>query len=82
MKEAQELQWRILYPNEAITKLFGVAGLKAALNEFLGIDTGKVRRPRRNLSQAEIKVLKRVFHSSGFFIDDNHNIKSRYSSTI
>ena len=68
-EEAQQLQWRLAGPCEAVTTTYGVPGLKAALREFLDIDTGSVRSPLRNLNEEEVKNLKNIFHHSGFFLD-------------
>jgi len=63
--EARELQHRLIAPNSAVTKLFGVPGLKESMGWF-DYYGGPTRRPLVPLSQGESKALENCFASTGF----------------
>lgn len=52
LDRARELQARLIAPNAAVTSRFGVAGLKAALDQ-LGMYGGPVRSPLQALSEQQ-----------------------------
>lgn len=58
-KEALELQNKMIPINRAITTVFGVAGLKAAM-DILGYDGGNPRMPLEPLNEAQKIELKMV----------------------
>lgn len=62
---ASELQRRLAAPNEAVTKKFGVAGLKKAM-DWAGFYGGPTRRPLLELTEAEEEALKAAFAKNGF----------------
>ncbi|XP_023676040.1 4-hydroxy-2-oxoglutarate aldolase, mitochondrial [Paramormyrops kingsleyae] len=64
-EEARELQGRLIEPNAAVTRKFGVAALKQAMGWF-GYHGGECRSPLRPLSEAEAKLLRKDFTSSGW----------------
>ncbi len=64
-KAATELQRRLVGPNLAVTKNFGVAGMKHAMDLF-GFYGGPTRRPLLPLERAEAEKLKSTFVASGF----------------
>merc|ERR1711972_991497 len=55
--EARQLQHRLIAPNNAVTKQFGVPGLKAAM-EWFGFYGGPTRRPLLPLTEGEVKALE------------------------
>ncbi|HUG27861.1 MAG TPA: dihydrodipicolinate synthase family protein [Gemmatimonadales bacterium] len=61
---ARELQWRLIEANSAVTRRFGVAGLKAA-QAMLGWYGGPPRAPLLPLSEAETTELRKILVSSG-----------------
>lgn len=61
---ARELQWRLIEVNTAVTRRFGVAGLKAA-QAMLGWYGGPPRAPLLPLNEAEASELRRILVSSG-----------------
>ncbi|KAL4612886.1 4-hydroxy-2-oxoglutarate aldolase, mitochondrial precursor-like [Arapaima gigas] len=63
--EARELQYRLIEPNTAVTRKFGVAALKQAM-EWFGYHGGGCRAPLRPLSEAEAKELRKDFSSNGW----------------
>jgi len=63
--EAQELQHRLIAPNGAVTKQFGVPGLKEAM-EWFGFYGGPTRKPLIPLSEQESVALEHCFSSTGF----------------
>jgi 4-hydroxy-2-oxoglutarate aldolase len=63
-EEAAELQRRMLPVNVAVTALFGVPGLKAAL-DMLGYYGGPVRSPLMGLSQGERDMLRTILVEGG-----------------
>jgi len=64
-EEAIELQHRLIAPNNAVTKQFGVPGLKAAM-EWFGYYGGPTRRPLLPLTTEESKALEATFTDNQF----------------
>jgi len=64
-EEARELQHRLIAPNNAVTKQFGVPGLKAAM-EWFGFYGGPTRRPLLPLTTEEFKALEATFTNNQF----------------
>jgi len=64
-KEAQLLQHRLIAPNAAVTKIFGVPGLKEAMSWF-GFYGGPTRRPLGPLGPTESRALEAAFSENGF----------------
>ncbi|XP_041369883.1 4-hydroxy-2-oxoglutarate aldolase, mitochondrial-like [Gigantopelta aegis] len=65
MAEAKLLQHRLIAPNMAVTKRFGVAGLKKSM-DWLGMYGGPTRSPLLPLSAEEEQSLRSVFRDNGF----------------
>jgi len=64
-QEAKILQHRLIAPNSAVTKIFGVPGLKESMGWF-GYYGGPTRRPLVPLSEKESEALENSFTSEGF----------------
>ncbi|KAG5855276.1 4-hydroxy-2-oxoglutarate aldolase, mitochondrial [Anguilla anguilla] len=62
---AKALQYRLIEPNAAVTRKFGVAALKQAM-EWFGFHGGVCRSPLQPLSEAEAKALRQDFSSNGW----------------
>lgn len=65
LKTAVQLQHRLIAPNTAVTKTYGVPGLKMAMNWF-GYYGGPTRSPLQPLNEAETQKLRQVFQMSDF----------------
>ena len=65
LEGARALQHRLIAPNGAVTKTFGVPGLKTAM-EWFGFHGGPTRRPLMPISNEEERKLRAVFTSNGF----------------
>lgn len=63
--EARDLQHRLISPNAHITKLYGVPGLKVAM-EMFGYYGGPTRSPLQPLTKQEHDKVKQAFTSTGF----------------
>ncbi|XP_076876929.1 4-hydroxy-2-oxoglutarate aldolase, mitochondrial isoform X2 [Brachyhypopomus gauderio] len=63
--KARELQYRLIEPNIAVTRTFGVPALKRAM-EWFGFHGGPCRSPLRPLSEVEVNQLCAVFSSNGW----------------
>lgn len=63
--DARLLQQRLVAPNAAVTRGFGVPGLKLAMDWF-GFYGGPTRSPLCGLTDAESETLRRAFTDSGF----------------
>jgi len=61
---ARAIQCRIVDANTAVTRRWGVAGLKAAMN-LLGLPGGAPRRPLLPLTGIEIEELQRILVDAG-----------------
>lgn len=68
-QSAADLQKRLIGPNQAVTKQFGVPGLKVAMEEF-GMDAGVLRAPLTELSAADKAKVKKSFTDNGWFTED------------
>lgn len=64
-EEARELQLRLIRPNAAVTKRFGVAGLKRSL-EWFGFYGGPCRSPLQPLEPHEEAALRADFEADGW----------------
>nr|XP_015203329.1 PREDICTED: 4-hydroxy-2-oxoglutarate aldolase, mitochondrial [Lepisosteus oculatus] len=64
-EEARELQYRLIEPNTAVTRKFGVVALKQAM-EWSGYHGGVCRPPLQPLSEAELRQLQHDFSSQGW----------------
>ncbi|KXJ18902.1 4-hydroxy-2-oxoglutarate aldolase, mitochondrial [Exaiptasia diaphana] len=60
MEEAKLLQHRLILPNTAVTKTFGVPGLKASM-EMMGYYGGPTRSPLLKLKENQLSELKQIF---------------------
>ncbi|XP_046555018.1 4-hydroxy-2-oxoglutarate aldolase, mitochondrial-like [Haliotis rubra] len=65
LNEAKLLQHRLIAPNAAVTKVYGIAGVKKAM-EWFGFYGGPTRSPLQSLTEPEEKALRDTFVSSGF----------------
>ena len=61
------LQHRLIAPNGAVTKRFGVPGLKLTM-DWLGYYGGPSRKPLLELHEQEKVALKKSFTENGFLI--------------
>ena len=66
LAEAAALQRRLVEPNDAVTKKFGVAGLKKALDWF-GYAGGVPRTPLLPLNKEQESHLRKAFLNNGFY---------------
>lgn len=64
-QEARELQQRLIEPNAAVTRRFGIPGLKKAMDLF-GYYGGPCRAPLAPLSPAEVEELRGIFSRNGW----------------
>ncbi|TSY13803.1 4-hydroxy-2-oxoglutarate aldolase, mitochondrial [Bagarius yarrelli] len=64
-EKARELQYRLIEPNTAVTKKFGIPALKQAM-EWFGYQGGACRSPLQPLSKVEIENLRADFSSNGW----------------
>ncbi|XP_038036933.1 4-hydroxy-2-oxoglutarate aldolase, mitochondrial [Anas platyrhynchos] len=64
-QEARELQHRLIEPNAAVTRRFGIPGLKQAM-EWFGYYGGPCRAPLAPLSPAQVEELRGAFSSTGW----------------
>ncbi|KAK6178036.1 hypothetical protein SNE40_012875 [Patella caerulea] len=64
-QEAKELQFRMIAPNVSITKMYGVAGLKRAM-EWFGYYGGITRSPLLPVTDAEEKIIRDIFVQNKF----------------
>ncbi|KAM9188513.1 4-hydroxy-2-oxoglutarate aldolase, mitochondrial isoform 5-T5 [Mergus octosetaceus] len=64
-QEARELQHRLIEPNVAVTRRFGIPGLKQAM-EWFGYYGGPCRAPLAPLSPAQVEELRGAFSSTGW----------------
>nr|XP_033799144.1 4-hydroxy-2-oxoglutarate aldolase, mitochondrial [Geotrypetes seraphini] len=63
--EARELQYRLIEPNTAVTRKFGIPALKKAM-EWFGYYGGPCRPPLLPLTDSEMKEVQRAFSASGW----------------
>ncbi|XP_076981775.1 4-hydroxy-2-oxoglutarate aldolase, mitochondrial isoform X5 [Tamandua tetradactyla] len=64
-EDAQKLQHRLIEPNSAVTRRFGIPGLKKTMDWF-GYYGGPCRPPLQKLSPAEEEALRMDFTSNGW----------------
>lgn len=64
-KEAEELQKRLIEPNIDVTRKYGVAGLKQAM-DWLGYVGGRTRMPLLPLNDNDQDALRKCFKKGGF----------------
>ncbi|XP_073210721.1 4-hydroxy-2-oxoglutarate aldolase, mitochondrial isoform X2 [Lepidochelys kempii] len=64
-QEARALQLRLIEPNAAVTRKFGIPALKQAM-EWFGYHGGPCRAPLRPLSEAQLEELHRDFSINGW----------------
>ncbi|KAG9346146.1 hypothetical protein JZ751_007964 [Albula glossodonta] len=64
-EQAKVLQYRLIEPNTAVTRKFGVPALKQAM-EWFGYHGGVCRAPLRPLSEADARALRQDFSSNGW----------------
>jgi len=64
LQRAKEIQVKLIPPNNAVTSLFGVAGLKYAM-DLVGLYGGPVRSPLRELTSQQKNLLKDILVKSG-----------------
>uniref|UniRef100_A0A8C7JWT9 4-hydroxy-2-oxoglutarate aldolase, mitochondrial n=1 Tax=Oncorhynchus kisutch TaxID=8019 RepID=A0A8C7JWT9_ONCKI len=64
-EEASALQQRLIEPNTAVTRKFGVPALKQAM-EWFGYHGGTCRSPLQPLSEAESQQLRLDFSTNGW----------------
>lgn len=64
-EEAKALQHRLIAPNAAVTRTFGVPGLKQAM-EWFGYYGGPCRSPLLPLNKAQEEAVRNTFTSNGF----------------
>lgn len=64
-EEAKFLQQRLVGPNQAVTKKFGIAGLKKAMDIF-GLYGGPTRSPILPLEEMQTNQLNDIFKESRF----------------
>ncbi|XP_031430819.1 4-hydroxy-2-oxoglutarate aldolase, mitochondrial [Clupea harengus] len=63
--KARELQHRLIEPNTAVTRKYGVAALKQAM-EWFGYHGGATRSPLQPLLHTELQQLRMDFSSNGW----------------
>ncbi|KAM9618003.1 4-hydroxy-2-oxoglutarate aldolase, mitochondrial isoform 1-T1 [Trichechus inunguis] len=64
-EDAQKLQHRLIEPNTAVTRRFGIPGLKKTM-DWLGYYGGPCRAPLQELSPAEEEALRMDFTNNGW----------------
>ncbi|XP_077113157.1 4-hydroxy-2-oxoglutarate aldolase, mitochondrial isoform X2 [Ranitomeya variabilis] len=64
-QEARKLQHRLIEPNGAVTRRFGIPGMKQAM-EWFGYHGGRCRSPLVPLTEQEVKELREVFTNNGW----------------
>ncbi|XP_032850837.2 4-hydroxy-2-oxoglutarate aldolase, mitochondrial isoform X6 [Tyto alba] len=64
-QEARDLQHRLIEPNTAVTRRFGVPGLKKAM-EWFGYYGGPCRAPLAPLSPPQVEELRGTFSTNGW----------------
>ncbi|NXN43245.1 HOGA1 protein, partial [Rhinoptilus africanus] len=64
-QEARDLQHRLIEPNTAVTRRFGIPGLKKAM-EWFGYYGGPCRAPLAPLSPPQVEELRGTFSANGW----------------
>ena len=62
---AAVLQKRLIGPNQAVTKQYGVPGLKVVMEEF-GFQAGQLRAPLIDASSSDAESVKTIFKNSRY----------------
>lgn len=70
LSEAKQISDRIIEPNKLVTRMYGVAALKASLDAF-GYYGGPCRHPLLPLDPREIDLVKKSFIKNGFKWEKN-----------
>ncbi|XP_033757128.1 4-hydroxy-2-oxoglutarate aldolase, mitochondrial-like [Pecten maximus] len=65
LEEAKHLQHRLIAPNTAVTKQFGIPGLKTAM-EMMGYYGGPTRSPLQPLPADDKEAIRQILSSTGF----------------
>ncbi len=65
LEKARILQNRLIHPDLTIEEMYGVPGLKSALDAF-GFYGGPCRMPLLELGELELKRLREVFVTNGW----------------
>ncbi|KAJ7325103.1 hypothetical protein JRQ81_018123 [Phrynocephalus forsythii] len=63
--EARKLQHRLIEPNIAVTQMFGIPGLKQAM-EWFGYQGGFCRAPLLPLTETQVMELRQHFINHGW----------------
>ncbi|MCP4613069.1 MAG: dihydrodipicolinate synthase family protein [Planctomycetes bacterium] len=63
IEEAQSIQKRMIEPNKAVTAVYGIPGLKAAMDK-IGYYGGPVRSPLSDLSDEELPALLNILRNA------------------
>ena len=66
MKDARDLQMKLIDSNNAVTARWGIPGLKAAV-EMIGLYGGDPRPPLTPIGEADREELRKVLKLTGFF---------------
>ena len=74
LEDAQEMQIRMVPVNTAVTRRWGVAGLKAAM-EMLGLRGGPVRAPLQPLREDERQELRAILLRGGLLEEDEETVR-------
>ncbi|XP_063290176.1 4-hydroxy-2-oxoglutarate aldolase, mitochondrial [Pelobates fuscus] len=69
-EDAKQLQHRLIEPNAAVTRKFGVPGVKQAM-EWFGYHGGLCRSPLPPLTDPEVKELRRDFIANGWLLPES-----------
>ena len=64
-ERAALLQKRLIHPNQIVTKIYGVPGLKHVMGNF-GYATGHLRPPLANIELHEMEKAMHAFTAAGF----------------
>jgi len=67
IREARDLQMKLIDSNNAVTARWGIPGLKAAM-EMIGLYGGDPRPPLVPLKEADREELRKVLTKTGFFL--------------
>ncbi|KAK7075616.1 4-hydroxy-2-oxoglutarate aldolase, mitochondrial, partial [Halocaridina rubra] len=65
MADAIELQKKLIAPNSAVTKEYGIPGLKKVM-DWVGLYGGPTRSPLQPLTEADVSRLRNVFVDAGY----------------
>ncbi|XP_047488183.1 4-hydroxy-2-oxoglutarate aldolase, mitochondrial-like [Penaeus chinensis] len=65
MEAAVPLQQKLIGPNAAVTKGFGIPGLKQVM-DWMGLYGGPTRSPLQSLSEQDTVMLRKIFVDAGY----------------